>query len=151
MSGTSILPPLFERLASGEGEREGYPAQTFDREALVDSVHTELLRLLNTRRASRPITTPPTILDYGIADWTAFQGQRSDDRHRLAREIRSAVQHFEPRLQLGEVEVIPLPGQPHRLNIRLSGTLRNGKQHWPVAFVIEQAGDGLEVRHERFD
>jgi type VI secretion system lysozyme-related protein len=29
--------------------------------------------------------------------------------------------------------------------------LRSGQQHWPVAFVIERASDGLEVRHERLD
>jgi type VI secretion system lysozyme-related protein len=144
MTGTGILPPLFERLASSEADN----VQAFDRLALLDSVRTELLRLFNTRRASRPLTSPPSILDYGIADWTALQQQRSDDRRQLAREIREAVNHFEPRLQLGEVEVTPVPGQPQQLSIRLRGVLRSGKQHWPVALVIENTGDGLEVRHE---
>jgi type VI secretion system lysozyme-related protein len=144
MTGTGILPPLFERLASSEADT----VQAFDRPALLDSVRTELLRLFNTRRASRPLTSPPSILDYGIADWTALQQQRSDDRRQLAREIREAVNHFEPRLQLGEVEVSPVPGHPQQLSIRLRGALRSGKQHWPVALVIENTGDGLEVRHE---
>jgi type VI secretion system lysozyme-related protein len=77
-----------------------------------------------------------------------LQQQRSDDRRQLAREIREAVNHFEPRLQLGEVEVSPVPGHPQQLSIHLRGALRSGKQHWPVAFVIENTGDGLEVRHE---
>lgn len=144
MTGTGILPPLFERLAASEADT----VQAFDRLALLDSVRTELLRLFNTRRASRPLTTPASILDYGIADWTALQQQRSDDRRQLAREIREAVNHFEPRLQLGEVEVSPVPGHPQQLSIRLRGSLRSGKQHWPVALVIENTGDGLEVRHE---
>jgi len=86
-----------------------------------------------------------------IADWSALQQQRSDDRRRLARDIREAITHFEPRLLLGEVEVNPLPDHPQRLSIRLLGELRSGLQHWPVAFVIEPGGEGLEVRHERLD
>lgn len=147
MAGTGMLPPLFERLASSEVDT----VQVFDRQGLLDSVRTELLRLFNTRRGRRPQTSPPSILDYGIADWTALQQQRSDDRRQLAREVRVAINHFEPRLRLGEVQVDPVPGHPQQLCIRLVGELRSGQQHWPVAFVIERASDGLEVRHERLD
>ena len=149
MSGTRILPPLFERLASSAEEAQG--AAAFDRDALADSVRTELLHLLNTRRSAPAMTTQPSILDYGIADWTALQGQRGDDRRQLAREIRTAIQHFEPRLQLTDVEVVPVAGQPQRLRVHLCGALRGGGKRWPAAFVIENSGDGLEVRHERLD
>lgn len=147
MPGTGILPPLFERLAASETDT----VQVFDRQALLDSVHTELQRLFNTRRGPRALTSPPSILDYGIADWTALQQQRSDDRRQLAREIRAAIEHFEPRLLLSEVHIDPQAGQPQQLSIRLLGQLRSGRQHWPVAFVIAQVGEGLEVRHERLD
>ncbi|AXI62134.1 type VI secretion system baseplate subunit TssE [Pseudomonas kribbensis] len=147
MAGTGILAPLFERLACGESD----VAQAFDLQGLLDSVHTELSRLFNTRRGPRTLTSPPSIVDYGIADWSALQQQRSDDRRRLARDIREAITHFEPRLLLGEVQVNPLPEQPQRLSIRLLGELRSGRQHWPVAFVIEPGNEGLEVRHERLD
>jgi type VI secretion system lysozyme-related protein len=147
MAGTGIRAPLFERLASGDIDT----VQVFDRQGLLDSVHGELLRLFNTRRGPRNLTSPPSILDYGIADWTALQQQRSDDRRQLARDVREAITHFEPRLKLGEVQVDPVPGHPQQLSIRLLGELRSGLQHWPVAFVIEKAGDGLEVRHERLD
>ncbi|MCU1773655.1 type VI secretion system baseplate subunit TssE [Pseudomonas sp. MWU13-2625] len=147
MAGTGMLPPLFERLASGEADS----VQAFDRQGLLDSVHAELARLFNTRRGPRALTQPPSVIDYGIADWSALQQQRSDDRRRLAREIREAINHFEPRLKLGEVQVHPLPDQPQRLSIRLLGELRSGLQYWPVAFVIEPGSQGLEVRHERLD
>jgi len=147
MANTGILPPLFERLASGEADS----VQAFDRQGLLDSVHAELARLFNTRRGPRTLTQPPSVIDYGIADWSALQQQRSDDRRRLARDIREAISHFEPRLKLGEVRVNPLPDQPQRLSIRLIGELRSGLQYWPVAFVIEPGGEGLEVRHERLD
>ena len=55
----------------------------------------------------------------------ALQQQRSDDRRRLARDIREAITHFEPRLLLGEVQVNPLPEHPQRLSIRLLGELRS--------------------------
>ncbi|RON85232.1 type VI secretion system baseplate subunit TssE [Pseudomonas fluorescens] len=147
MAGTGILPPLFERLASSEAEG----AREFSRQDLLDSVHAELGRLFNTRRGPRTLTAPPSVIDYGIADWSALQQQRSDDRRRLARDIREAISHFEPRLKLAEVQVNPLPDQPQRLSIRLVGELRSGLQYWPVAFVIEPGGEGLEVRHERLD
>ncbi|PCR96415.1 type VI secretion system baseplate subunit TssE [Pseudomonas fluorescens] len=147
MAGTGIRAPLFERLAWSEADE---PPE-FDRQDLLDSVHTELGRLFNTRRGPRTLTVPPSVIDYGIADWSALQQQRSDDRRRLARDIREAITHFEPRLLLGEVQVNPLPDQPQRLSIRLLGKLRSGSQHWPVAFVIEPGNEGLEVRHERLD
>jgi len=147
MAGTGMHPPLFERLASSEVDT----VLEFDLQGLLDSVRTELLRLFNTRRRPQALTSPPSILDYGIADWTALQQQRSDDRRQLTRDVREAINHFEPRLKLGEVQVDPVPGHPQQLSIRLIGKLRSGRQHWPVAFVIERASDGLEVRHERLD
>jgi type VI secretion system lysozyme-related protein len=147
MAGTGIRAPLFERLASSEAES----TREFDRQDLLDSVHAELGRLFNTRRGPLTRTTPASVIDYGIADWSALQQQRSDDRRRLARDIREAIMHFEPRLLLGEVQVNPLPEHPQRMSIRLLGELRSGQQHWPVAFVIEPGGEGLEVRHERLD
>ncbi|TBW36697.1 type VI secretion system baseplate subunit TssE [Azotobacter chroococcum] len=147
-SGTTIRPPLFERLAATAEDRD---AADFDREALADSVRAELLRLLNTRRGPRPLTTPASVLDYGIADWSALQAERSADRRQLTREIRGAILQFEPRLQPGEIELLPVAGQRQRLCVRLSGVLRGGQQRWPVSFLIEEGADGLEVRHERLD
>jgi type VI secretion system lysozyme-related protein len=147
MAGTGLRAPLFERLASGETDG----AREFDRQDLLDSVHAELGRLFNTRRGPKTLTIPPSVIDYGIADWSTLQQQRSDDRRRLARDIREAITHFEPRLKLGDVQVNPLPDHPQKISIRLLGELRSGLQHWPVAFVIEPGGEGLEVRHERLD
>ena len=142
-----MRPPLFERLAGSDADS----GREFDRQDLLDSVHAELGRLFNTRRGARALTDPPSVIDYGIADWSALQQQRSDDRRRLARDIREAISSFEPRLKLAEVQVHPLPAQPQQMSIRLVGELRSGAQHWPVAFVIEPVGQGLEVRHERLD
>ncbi|PXB88570.1 type VI secretion system baseplate subunit TssE, partial [Pseudomonas aeruginosa] len=128
MSGA--LPPLFERLSAEADER---PA--FDDRALAESVRGELLRLLNTRR---PANARSGILAYGLADWTAVQRLRAEDRRQLAREVRAAVEHFEPRLQLAEVEVEPDPGNPQRLRIQLGGSLRSGSRLTPALFVIEQ-------------
>ncbi|NWL80865.1 type VI secretion system baseplate subunit TssE [Pseudomonas taiwanensis] len=146
MSEAGLLPPLFERLAAQTDD-----APAYDREALAESVRQELARLLNTRRASARRVQPLTILDYGIGDWSALQARRSDDRRQLVREIRAAVQHFEPRLQLTEVEAEPIPGQPQRLRLRLAGSLRSGQRSWPAVFVIDNNEAGLEVSHERLD
>ncbi len=136
-----LLPPLFERLAAGDDT-------VFDRAALAESVRTELLRLLNTRRALRPPGTALTILDYGIGDWTALQAQRLDDRRALTRDMRSAINHFEPRLHLGEVDIQPSSEHPQRLQIRLSGTLGHGEQQWPAVFVLDNQAGTVEVLYE---
>jgi type VI secretion system lysozyme-related protein len=146
MSEAGLLPPLFERLQAQADE-----APAFDHEALAESVRSELQRLLNTRRASPGAGAALTILDYGIADWSALQARRGDDRRQLVREIRNAILHFEPRLQLAEVQVEPVQGQPQRLRIRIAGTLRCGQRRWPAVFVIDNSEEGLEVRHERLD
>lgn len=139
-------PLLFERLGDPAGE-----APTLDREALADSVREELTRLLNSRRAGPTLSTPPTVLDYGIGDWSGLQASNSDDRRRIAREVRAAINHFEPRLKAGEVEVRQVAGQPRRLNILVSGMLRQGGQQWPVAFVLDKQDSAVEVSHERLD
>lgn len=138
---TALQPPLFERLAAGQD-------RVFDRAALADSVREELLRLLNTRRARTPPGAALNVLDYGLGDWTALQAQRLDDRRALTRDIRNAIGHFEPRLLLDDVDVQAAPQQPQRLQIRLSGYLRQGSQRWPAVFVIEDVAGSVEVRHE---
>ncbi|MBN0617353.1 type VI secretion system baseplate subunit TssE, partial [Pseudomonas aeruginosa] len=94
----------------------------------------------NTRR---PAHARSGILAYGLADWTAVQRLRAEDRRQLAREVRAAVEHFEPRLQLAEVEVEPDQDNPQRLRIQLGGRLRSGSRLMPALFVIEQGNDGL--------
>jgi type VI secretion system lysozyme-related protein len=140
--------PLFDRLASNDEARLAR-TEVFDRQALSESVREELLRLLNTRRAQRSRLKQMTVIDYGIVDWSGLYADRSDDRLKLAREIRLAIAHFEPRLQLSEVDVQPLDGSRHALRVRIAGQLRSGgSEIWPVAFVMDMA-DG--VVHERFD
>lgn len=143
---SGLRPLLFDRLAGGADD-----APLLDRQALADSVREELVRLLNSRRAGPPLSAPPTVLDYGIGDWSGLQASNSDDRRRIAREVRAAISHFEPRLKLGEVEVRQVSGQPRRLNILVSGLLRQGGQQWPVAFVLDRGDSAVEVSHERLD
>ena len=140
--------PLLDRLAS-QDEAGSVRARGFDRQELSESVREELLRLLNTRRAPRSRLKQMTVIDYGIVDWSGLYADRSEDRLKLAREIRLAIAHFEPRLQLAEVDVQPLDGSRHALRVRIAGQLRSGgSEIWPVAFVMDMA-DG--VVHERFD
>ncbi|HEY1028011.1 MAG TPA: type VI secretion system baseplate subunit TssE [Pseudomonas sp.] len=146
MQHSGLLPPLFERLSAQADETPG-----FDSDDLAESVRLELVRLLNTRSHPRFSGRPLTVLDYGISDWSALQALRVDDRQKLLRELRAAVQHFEPRLQLSEIDVEALPSQPQRLGIRLAGQLRSGCRAWPALFLLTHGGDNLEVCLERLD
>lgn len=138
-------PPLLERLAADGGEPRDY-----GRAALAESVRVELSRLLNTRRSAQSRLQPATVIDYGIADWSSLYAERSDDRLKLKREIRTAIASFEPRLELQDLDVQPLDGRRHSLRVRLVGFLREGSQRWPVAFVVDMAEE-LKVAHERVD
>ncbi|HLD64940.1 MAG TPA: type VI secretion system baseplate subunit TssE [Pseudomonas sp.] len=153
---SGLYPPLFDRLAAEDDADTGAPTPgasggMLDRDALADSVRAELLRLFNTRRATRPYSSQLSIIDYGLPDWSALHGARAEDRRQLARGIRDAVLCFEPRLQVQDVEVLPVPGQQHAVRIRLVGGLRGAARQWPVAFVIDMAAEGYEVHHERLD
>jgi type VI secretion system lysozyme-related protein len=139
--------PLLDRLAS-QDEVGFSQAVAFDRKALGESVRLELLRLLNTRRSIRPRLKQLTVIDYGIADWSGLHADRSEDRLKLAREVRLAIAYFEPRLQVHEVDVQPLSGSRYALRIRIAGQLRGGDEIWPVDFVMDMA-DG--VVRERLD
>ena len=82
--------------------RELEPLRTLDRGGLKLSVQRELGRLLNTRSslpARQLAGRELTVIDYGIPDFSTFSPANHDDRVRLARHIRRAVEAFEPRLR----------------------------------------------------
>lgn len=152
--GPESRAPLFDRLAdeSPFSTVEQIPLRTHDRAALAESVRAELSRLLNTRLESRPRTTPPTVIDYGVADWTGLSAERTADRNQLAASMTRAIAAFEPRLRNALVEVDAIDKRRWALRVRISGELHAERERWPVAFVADLIG-GTETRieHERLD
>lgn len=137
---------LFDLLAGGQAT--DFNAQ--DPRRIGESVRRELERLLNTRRTERGHGMAASVIDYGIGDWSTLYADREQDQRLLSREIRKAISHFEPRLELESVEVNSLPGQRTRMTIRAIGHIR-GLESSSMAFVMNLGEGGFEVRHERFD
>ncbi|WP_459742981.1 type VI secretion system baseplate subunit TssE, partial [Pseudomonas sp. 3A(2025)] len=111
----------------------------------------ELERLLNTRRTERRHRMTPSVIDYGIADWSTLYADREQDHRQLIREVRNAILNFEPRLVLDSVQVQAEPGQRTRMTVRAIGHVRGLESAPSMAFVMNLGDGGFEVRHERFD
>jgi len=135
---------LFDLLA---GDMEGY-FDARDPLRIVESIRLELERLLNTRRTERAHGFAPTIIDYGMSDWSTLYADREEDHRILIRDIRSAIIRFEPRLALEDVDVQALPGQRTRMTVRVMGHVRGLEAAPNMSFVLELGESGFEVRHE---
>lgn len=82
---------LLERLRSAERDplRRGGDNQR----RCIDSVLSHLQRILNTRQGNVPIAA-----DYGIPDFLDFLQTYPDSVHEIERNIKSAIDKYEPRL-----------------------------------------------------
>lgn len=123
---------LFDRLAEEGGTGAG----------LAESVRDELSRLLNTRLARRPTGTQRTILDYGVADWTAASPHNDDERRRLIREVAAAIRAFEPRLRLVAVSLQPVAPAATALRLVIEGYLPgpHGEAELPFHMDVSENG-----------
>lgn len=121
---------LFDRLAE-EGNSD-----------LAQSVRSELSRLLNTRLASRPPAPRRTILDYGVADWTAASPHNDDERRQLVREVAAAIRSFEPRLRLVALSLEPVSPAATSLRLVIEGYLpgRGGEAEIPFHMDVTDSG-----------
>ncbi|MDT3717926.1 type VI secretion system baseplate subunit TssE [Pseudomonas oryzihabitans] len=124
---------LFDRLAEEGSAGAG----------LAESVRDELSRLLNTRMASiEQAGTQRTILDYGVADWTAASPHDDDERRRLIREVAAAIRAFEPRLRLVAVTLQPVAPAATALRLVIEGYLpgRHGEAERPFHMDVSENG-----------
>jgi type VI secretion system lysozyme-like protein len=144
--------PLFELLEDDApfSSLEIPPRRTLSPDALRDSVRADLMRLLNTRRGQVRGRRPLDVLSYGLPDWSARYAAHAADRSAIERDIVAAILAFEPRLAHPRAEVAPDPDAPWRLQVRITGQLRAGTVHWPVAFVAQLVdGQPIGVVNER--
>jgi type VI secretion system lysozyme-like protein len=144
--------PLFELLEDDEpfSPEESLPRRSLSAGALRDSVRTELMRLLNTRRGQVRRRRPLDVLCYGLPDWTARYAARAGDRTAIERDVVEAILAFETRLERPHAAVELDPEAPWRLRIRIAGQLRSGSVHWPVAYVVQLVdGQPIGVVDER--
>ena len=90
---------LLERIRTAEREplRRGGDNQR----RCIDSVLSHLQRILNTRQGNVPIAA-----DYGVPDFLDFLQTYPDSVHEIERNIRNAIDKYEPRLSGASVTYV---------------------------------------------
>lgn len=130
---------LIDRLVDTEpGVREEpRPFRTFDRRMLRESVRRDLGWLLNTRcpvPASILDQQERTVINYGLADYSAFSPQSGEDRRLLALNITRAIQAYEPRLRDVRVAVDQFAPDEKRVRVMIEAVLVGDPAAEPVSF-----------------
>ncbi len=141
-------PPLFDRLIdiSPENKNE-HPKRVFlNRAQVVDSIVTEVARLLNTRlSATAKIYSRYRDQDYGlglpwmygIPDFTSMDPADKSQWWRTANLFENAISYFEPRLKSVKVSIDHFDGQNQRLYVSIRGQVIMKEFQQPVAFGVE--------------
>ena len=133
------IAPLFDRLRASRSPMERQSLAVFDEQELADSVARELENLLNTRSptsAQLYLARKLTVIDYGIPDLVDFNPDDGGDRERLQTFLQEAISAFEPRLQNIQLSLLPFPGKPRKLLLKLNAVLAMASIYRPVNFVI---------------
>lgn len=135
--------PLFDRLAGREAVPNGdppRPMRVLDRSELAESLQRELQRLLNTRRpqfkSAALAGLEPTVIEYGLHDYSAMYTQNPEDRKRLASLIKSTIERFEPRLHDLTVEVTVLGTSEKALLVKVDGSVQIGRETERMSFAV---------------
>jgi type VI secretion system lysozyme-related protein len=138
VNGARVL--LFDRLIDQDpgAKKENRPYRVYDRQQLMQSVMTELSRLLNTRRNSSEPLSPgrATVLDYGVPDFASFNAASPTERERLKALIESTIMIFEPRIANPHVEFVEAANNRQSLTGTIYGSLRIGLLTEPVSFPV---------------
>lgn len=135
---------LFDRLVDLDprSASERRPFRVMGPAELRASLRRELARLLDTRRPVSPqdaLAEPDadlTVLEYGIADFSALSPDNIWDRQMMARLIDKAIRAFEPRLKNCRVTVDQIVGSRLDVAVTITGVLRVGTIVEPVSFPI---------------
>ena len=133
------IAPLFDRLRASRSLMEAQSLGVFDEQELADSVARELENLLNTRSPTSTqlyLERNLTVIDYGIPDLVDFNPDDGGDRGRLQVILKQAISAFEPRLLNIQLSLLPFPGKPRKLLLKLGAVLATAAIYRPVNFVI---------------
>lgn len=146
-----LQPALLDRLTDDApaARREADDARVMSKAQLRQAVLRDLTWLLNAvqplpaavARANPAVAA--SVLNYGLPPMSGRQISRLDV-HQLRRDIRAAIERFEPRILRETLEVRALPGRPrleahNRLEFEISGQLWG--QPMPIELLLRTAVD----------
>lgn len=144
---------LFDRLfdANLETTSEHPKKIILNRAQVIDSIVTEIDRLLNTRlSATAKIYSRYRDQDYGlglpwmygIPDFTSMDPADKTEWWRTANLFEKAITYFEPRIKDVKVAIDHFDGKHQRLYVSIRGNVVMKEFQQPVAFGIEIHGVG---------
>ena len=140
--------PLFDRLidTSLETKNEHPKKIILNRAQAIDSIITEIDRLLNTRlSATAKIYSRYRDQDYGlglpwmygIPDFTSIDPADKTQWWRTANLFENAITYFEPRIKNVKVAIDHFDGKNQRLYVSIRGQIAMKEFQQPVAFGVE--------------
>lgn len=130
----SVLDRLID--SGPQAEREESLRRTVPAEALKRIVRRDLEWLLSTRRSPQHEVDESigrTVTEYGIPDFAPVSPTDEQALGRIAYEVRTAIEAFEPRLQDVTVRVEPTL-EPGRVRAEVSALLVTGEVREAVSF-----------------
>lgn len=109
-----------------------------DQAAALNSVLSHIVRILNTRQGSAPISQ-----DYGVPDFTSLATSfGSETVSQVEGAILNVIRKYEPRLTGVQVSFEPQQDKPFALAFKLSAQLATEGQKTPVVFETILNPDG---------
>ncbi len=132
----SLLDRLIDEDPEGPPERP--PRRTHTQGQYTRSIVRDLQWLLNTRCSmrydSKERVGRRSVLDFGLDDFTHLVPLFEDDRLKLSKYIQEAIKAFEPRLQIRNVQIRELKGNPRVLEVHFEAYLIINDVREPVSF-----------------
>ncbi len=108
---------------------------------VIDSVLRHLRRILNTKQGNVLIAE-----DYGVPDFSDFLNTLPDSIREIEKNIRAAIQKYEPRLTGVRVNFIPQEDDPLSLRFQITARLAMDAKTQVFLETIVDADGQVEIR-----
>jgi len=108
---------------------------------VIDSVLRHLRRILNTKQGNVLIAE-----DYGVPDFSDFLNALPDSIRDIEKNIRAALQKYEPRLSGVRVNFIPQEDDPLSLRFQITARLAMDAKTQVFIETIVGADGQVEIR-----
>ena len=138
---TRVTLSILDRLIDEQPDQSEEPlsSRLQDLRALKKSLWRDLSNLLNTKRRDPEVPDAfdevrPTLVNYGIPDFTSWSLRDPNEQNRLRRAVELAIRNFEPRLSGVTVSLQARDELDTSLRFRVDALLRIDPAPEPVAF-----------------
>lgn len=130
---------LLERISTWK--KEPFRRGKEEPRRVVDSVLRHLRRILNTKQGNVLIAE-----DYGVPDFSDFLNALPDSIRDIEKNIRTAIQKYEPRLSGVRVNFIPQEEDPLSLRFQITARLAMDAKTQVFIETIVDADGQVEIR-----